>query len=199
MNTRLVDEHARQLDDKALNYLHRINASAQRLDRLIQDVLNYSKILREQVPFESVDLDGLVRDIIETYPDWQPPKAEIQIEGSLPHVFGNQAWLTQCFSNLLGNAVKFIAPGNLAHVKISAEIQDEDVFVRITDNGIGIAEKDRQRIFQLFQRIRPEKEYEGTGIGLTIVRKAVERMGGRIGFDSEPGKGSTFWIQFRKG
>ncbi|MDB6015668.1 MAG: Protein-glutamate methylesterase [Pedosphaera sp.] len=195
----LLDEYAGALDAKAHDYLGRIARSSNRLDRLIQDVLDYTKILRGQVTNEPVDLDRLLRDILDTYPDWQPPKAEIQIEGTLPRILGNEAFLTQCISNLLSNAVKFVPRGTVAHINIWAEPNNNQIRLCIRDNGIGIAPDKHARVFRMFERIHPASEYEGTGIGLTIARKAMERMGGEIGFDSEPGKGSTFWIQFEKG
>jgi signal transduction histidine kinase len=148
---------------------------------------------------EPVNLDRLLRDILETYPDCQPPKAEIHIEGTLPGVLGNRAFLTRCFSNLLSNAVKFVARGTIPRVRIWAESTDGQVRLFFEDNGIGIPRVEHHRLFRMFERLHPAAEYEGTGIGLTIARKAVQRMGGEIGFDSEPGQGSTFWIQLPAG
>jgi signal transduction histidine kinase len=174
--------------------------SAVRLDRLIQDVLSYTRILHAKVPMEPVDLDRLVRDLIETFPNGQLPKPEITIKGSLPKVMGNQALLAQCVSNLLSNGAKFVSPGTTALVEISAEATDDaSIRVWFKDNGIGIASENHNRIFRLFERIHPATEYEGTGIGLTIVRKAIERMGAQVGFESALGKGSSFWIQLKKG
>jgi signal transduction histidine kinase len=108
--------------------------------------------------------------------------------------------ITQCVSNLLSNAVKFISPGATPRVEISAEaIDDGSVRVWFKDNGIGIASENHKRIFRLFERINPATEYEGTGIGLTIVRKAIERMDAQVGFESALGKGSNFWIQLKNG
>ena len=195
----LVDEYSSKLDDKGVNYLNQIMRSAVRLDRLIQDVLSYTRILDSPVPMESVDLDRLVRDIIEIYPDGQPIKPQIQIQGRLPAVVGNVALLTQCVSNLLGNGAKFVAPGITPQLTISAEELEESLIrVWFKDNGIGIASENRERIFRLFERIYPASEFEGTGIGLTIVRKAIERMGAQVGFESELGQGSQFWIQLQK-
>ena len=196
----LLDEYSSKLDEKGVGYLHQIMRSAVRLDRLIQDVLSYTRILRSPLPMEPVDLDRLVRDIIETYPNGQPIKPEIQIKGKLPKVVGNEALLTQCVSNLLGNGAKFVSPGTTPHLEISAEtMQDASIRVWFKDNGIGIAPENHERIFRLFERIHPSTQYEGTGIGLTIVRKATERMGAQVGFESELGKGSNFWIQLKKG
>ena len=173
--------------------------SAVRLDRLIQDVLSYTRILHSPLPIERVDLDRLVRDIIDTYPDGQPIKPEIQIKGKLPKVLGNEALITQCDSNLLSNGAKFVAPGTTPRLEISAEEKEpSSVRVWFKDNGIGIAPENHERIFRLFERIHPVGEYDGTGIGLTIVRKAIERMGAQVGFESELGKGSQFWIQLKK-
>ena len=195
----LIEEHAGALDAKGMDYLGRIARSANRLDRLIQDVLSYSKLLGGPVVNVPVDLNQLLQDIFATYPDWQPDKAQIEIEEPLPKVLGNEAFLSQCISNLVSNAVKFVAPGTIAKVKIWAETNDGEVRLYIRDNGIGIAADKHDRIFRMFERIHPEKEYAGTGIGLTIARKAMERMGGELGFDSELGQGSTFWIQLKKG
>jgi PAS domain S-box-containing protein len=196
----LVDEYSSKLDEQGVNYLHQIMRSAVRLDQLIRDVLSYTKILHSPLPMESVDLDRLVRDIIETYPNGQPIKPQIQIKGILPQVKGNEALLGQCVSNLLSNGAKFVSLGITPRIEISAKtIEDASIRVSFKDNGIGIAPKNHDRIFGLFERIYPATEYEGTGIGLTIVRKAIERMGAQLGFESELGKGSTFWIQFKNG
>jgi len=194
----LRDEHASQLDAEGLDYLRRISNSARRLDQLIQDVLSYTKVLRATTPMQPLDLDRLARDMIATYPDWQPPKADVLIEGTLPAVAGNEAFLTQCFSNLVGNAVKFQPAGKQPRVRIRSEPrEDGEVRVWVEDNGIGIAPENHRRIFGLFEQVNAPSEYEGTGVGLTIVRKAVERMGGRYGFESAIGQGSRFWFQLK--
>jgi PAS domain S-box-containing protein len=192
----LVDDYGGLLDEKGLSYLHGIMRSAVRLDRLIQDVLSYTKLLHGEMPVEP---DRLVRDMIESFPNGQPIRPEIRIKGSLPDVMGNEALLAQCVSNLLSNGAKFVSPGTTPRVEVSAQaIAEGSIRVWFKDNGIGIAAENHDRIFRLFERIHPATEYDGTGIGLTIVRKATERMGAQVGFDSKLGKGSQFWIQLTK-
>ena len=106
---------------KAQEHIQRITSAAGRMDKLIQDVLQYSRLARSELRLGPVDVQALLRGIIETYPSFQPPQVEIQIEGTLPRVLGNEAALTQCFSNLLGNAIKFVAPGTRPKVRVWAE------------------------------------------------------------------------------
>ena len=160
--------------------------------------MNYTRILRAQVPLTRIDLDKLLREIIQSYPDWQSPQVDIQIEGTLPPVLGHEGFLTQCVSNLLNNAIKFVAPGVQPQVRIWAEPHESHVRINFQDNGVGIEAENGTRIFRMFERIHPTDEYEGTGIGLTIVRKAAERMGGNVDFESKPGQGSRFWLELRK-
>ena len=196
----LVEEYAGKLDQQGVNYLQQIMRSAVRLDCLIQDVLSYNRVLHSPVPVERVDLDRLVRDIVGTCPIGQMIKPQISIKGRLPKVMGNEALLTQCVSNLLSNGAKFVSPGTTPRLEISAEVMKESMIrVWFKDNGIGVAPENHERIFRLFERIHPATEYEGTGIGLTIVRKAAERMGAQVGFESARGQGSHFWIQLKKG
>jgi signal transduction histidine kinase len=193
--TQILSEEAPSLSPEAADYCRRIGSAANRLDKLIEDTLSYTRTVQEDLKLEPVDLSRLLRGLIETYPNLQSDKADIEIEGELPVVLGNEALLTQCFSNLLGNAVKFVALGVRPRVRIQSEKLDHSIRIWIIDNGIGIAEQYRERIFHMFQRL--SNEYEGTGIGLAIVRKVTERMGGGVGVESEPGQGSRFWITLR--
>jgi signal transduction histidine kinase len=112
-------------------------------------------------------------------------------------VLANPAALTQIISNLLSNAIKFVAPGTQPQVRIWAEADDATVRLCFKDNGIGIPKKAQHKLFGLFQRLHPYDAYDGTGIGLAIVRKAAERMGGEVGVESEPGQGSEFWVKLQ--
>ena len=194
----LQEEYGPKLDATARDYLQRIDRAAVRLDRLIQGVLSYSRMARAQMPLQSADLKRIIADVIEQYPGLQKEQAKIIIEEPLPAVLGHEASLTQVFSNLLGNAVKFVPAGRTPEIRISAETHADTVKVLVADNGIGINTKDYERIFHIFEQVHQSGAYPGTGIGLSIVKKAVERMGGRVGVTSEPGKGSCFWLELRK-
>ncbi len=185
-----------QISSSANGFARRIKASAKRMDRLIQDGLNYSRMMRQELPLTAIDAAACLRGIVDTYPGFQRPDAEVEIEGEWPLVLANEAALTQCMSGLVSNAVKFVAPGVRPHVKVWAEERNgqSTPMVRLffKDNGIGIEKSVHEEIFQIFQRL--DKQYEGTAIGLAVVKKAAERMGGSVGVESEPGKGSTFWL-----
>jgi PAS domain S-box-containing protein len=189
----LLADYGDKFEDEARGFLERISAAAGRMDRLIQDVLNYSRMARGEAPREVVDVEELLRGIIETYPMFAPDKAEIVLDGPFPVVCGNEAMLMQIFSNLFGNAVKFVTPGVKPRIRVRAEVFPDRVRFFVEDNGIGIPANQHEKIFGIFQKL--SRDFDGTGIGLAIVKKAVERMDGRVGVESEPGRGSTFWIE----
>jgi PAS domain S-box-containing protein len=196
--TLALTEAGEELNPEVKDYIGRIVSAANRLDRLIQDVLAYSRVTRMDVRLAPINLDQLIRDVLQQYPGFQTSSAEIEIESPLHPVMGHEASLTQCVANLLSNATKFVLPGNIPRIRIWTEALDEKVKLVFQDNGIGIEPADLKRIFAMFERVHAADQYEGTGIGLTIVRKAVERMGGALGVESEPGKGSKFWIQLKR-
>lgn len=194
----ILEDYRDKLDEEGVDMLNRIHKSSKRLDALIQDVLAYSRIAKTHVDFHPVALQPLIEEITEHYPDLKPPSALVDIRKPLPTVLGHETYLTQCLSNLLANAIKFVAPGVQPRITVRAEEQGDYVKIWVEDNGIGIDPSHFDRIFQIFGRVYSDKKYEGTGIGLAIVKKAVERMGGRIGVQSELGKGARFWIQLRR-
>jgi len=188
----LADDCADCLRPRSADLIRKIIASAERMDKLIQDTLNYSKVLRSEFSLQPVDTLAVLRGIVESYPQFSLSGVRISFDGDFPPVLADEAGLTQCFSNLLGNAIKFVAPGTTPEVKISAQSTDSRVRLLFQDNGVGIPKEAQERIFGMFQRV--DKRYEGTGIGLAIVRKAAERMHAQVGVDSEPEKGSRFWL-----
>ena len=192
----LLGEHAEKLDSEAQSYLQRISKSAGRMDKLITDVLSYSRVVQGEWPMEPVDVAELLRGIADTYPMLASEEVDIVMEGEFPLVLGSEAMLMQVFSNLLGNAVKFMRPGTKPQIRIWAEPSGERVKLFVRDNGIGIAPEDHRKIFGIFHQVG--KKYGGTGIGLAIVKKAVERMNGKVGLESELGQGTTFWIEVQR-
>ncbi len=192
----LLDEEARHLSPRGREYLDRMRTAAARMDHLICDVLNYAMMARSELPLHPVNISELLHGIIQTYPGLQQPKAEFCVPSNLPSVQGNEAALTQCFSNLFENAVKFAHPGRATRVEVRGESIADWVRISVEDNGVGIPESMHDRIFGIFQR--GSNDPDGTGIGLAIVRKAAERMGGRVGVVSEPGRGTRFWVELHR-
>jgi PAS domain S-box-containing protein len=194
----LLNEHKQNLNPEGQHYLERIHKAATRMDLLIQEVLTYSRIAKEHLTLTPVDLEKLISEIRQAYPILQGPTVTLTIQGPLPEVLGQEALLTQILSNLLGNAVKFLKPGNNPSVVIRAEAAGTGVKVWVEDNGIGIDPAHFKRIFDIFGRVYGDKKFEGTGIGLAIAKKAAERMGGDIGVESQLGQGSRFWFTLKK-
>ena len=191
----LLSDHAQKLDALGKDYLQRIARAAGRMDKLISDVLSYSRVVRGEFSSEAVEVTQLLSGIIETYPMLAADKADVLLAGPFPPVQGNEAMLMQIFSNLMGNAVKFMPPGVKPQLKIWGEMRGNNVRYFVQDNGIGIPSDQHRKIFDIFQQV--DNNFEGTGIGLAIVKKAVERMGGSVGLQSEPGRGSTFWVEIK--
>jgi len=174
-------------------------AGARRMDRLILDLLEYSRTGRtnasEQVSLGTVVADALDNLVVAI----RDADGQVVVAEDLPTVQGDPMELTRLFQNLIGNAIKYRAPERPPRVEISCRRNENEWLLAIRDNGIGIAPKDRDRAFAIFQRLVKPDAYEGTGIGLAICKKIVEHHGGRIWIESEPGTGSTFFFTIRTG
>jgi PAS domain S-box-containing protein len=190
----IIEDYSRSLDDCGRSYLERIVRNATRMDRLIQDILMYSRLSRQEIPLRPASLDSVVREIIQNRPEMNGV-AQITVGDTLPAVVCNEPLLSQAVFNLLSNAIKFVSPGKTPTARLWSERRDGHVRLWIEDNGIGIKPEHQGRLFGVFERIHPDSMYEGTGIGLAIVRKAVERMNGRVGMESDGVSGSRFWIE----
>jgi signal transduction histidine kinase len=195
----LLEDCQGKLTAENTDYLDRIASSARRLDLLIRDVLSYAKLARGSFELVPVDLDTLVREIVLAYPCFHPEQAEIEIQGPLLPVIGNTALLTQSISNFLDNAVKFVPTGTRPRIRLWTEqINPGTVRLLVADNGIGIEPNHVGRIWKIFERLHHGQQYSGTGIGLSVVRRSLDRMNGSVGVESRPGQGSTFWFELPK-
>lgn len=191
----LHENYGQKLDAEGRNWLERIMRSGARLNQLIDDVLSYSRIGRGELRLQPVYLDDLVPRVIEEYPNIGEANPELTLQKPLAPVIASEPLLIQCLANLLGNAVKFVPPGTRPHIQVRTEPVNGSVRLWIEDNGVGIPRGEQDRIFGLFTRGSAPSAVEGTGVGLAVVQRAVLRMRGSVGVDSEPGKGSRFWIQ----
>jgi PAS domain S-box-containing protein len=191
----LEDYRGKVLDGEAEDYLQRIVTAGARMDRLTRDVLVYSKIPRTDLQLHVVTLDKLVSDIAQQFRQAKTRDVEISVETPLLPVLGNESFLAQAISNLVDNAVKFTLPSPIPRIRVWTEQTQGQVRLWVEDNGIGVKPEHQKRIWGMFERVHPQTKFEGTGIGLAIVRKTIERMNGTVGVISDGVTGSKFWIQ----
>ena len=196
--TRLLAEHYEdQLDDKARKYIGYALDGADRMQRLINDLLTYSRVGTRGKPPELTDSHSALGEaLLNLQAAVEESRAKVTND-DLPTVRVDAPQLVQIFQNLIANAIKFRGESPpLIHLS-ALDLGIEWVF-SIRDNGIGIDPQHKDRLFMIFQRLHTKQEYPGTGIGLALCKRIVERYGGRIWFESEPGKGSTFFFAIRK-
>ncbi|MBI4405248.1 MAG: CHASE domain-containing protein [Deltaproteobacteria bacterium] len=182
-----------KLDGEADEFIHFAVSGAKKMQSLIDDLLTYSRVGRAQGKGELVDCNAIVEECLSTL-RLAIQEAGVTIEmGDLPQIIGDKLQIALLFQNLIGNAIKFRS--NLPpKVQIHAEFKDNAWVFSITDNGIGFEMSYAERIFRMFQRLHPDRQYPGTGVGLAICKKIVERHNGKIWVESEPGRGSTFYF-----
>ncbi|HEX7465461.1 MAG TPA: ATP-binding protein, partial [Usitatibacter sp.] len=194
----LRSTYAETLDAQAKDWLSRTTQSVDHLQTLIRDLLEYSRVDVEPRPFEKVSmrevferasslLDAAVRDAAAT----------ITCD-ELPEVTGDRSQLVQLLLNLLGNAIKYRGT-EAPRVHVTGQTRADDWLFEVRDNGIGIAEKHHQQVFEVFKRLHDQKQYPGTGIGLAICRRVLDRHGGKIWVESKLGEGSAFFFTIAKG
>ena len=198
--TALLEDYGAKMDASGQEFANRIIDAAKRMDDLIQDLLSYSRLSHDEIKVSAVKLEAALNQALKQCEEEILGKdAQIRVETPLPDVWAHKGVLVQMLVNLISNSLKFVEAGVKPCVRIWAEAGDAWVRLSIQDNGIGIAREYHQRIFRVFERLHGSEQYPGTGIGLANVRKAAERMGGRVGVESEPRQGSRFWVELPKG
>ncbi len=191
----VIEDVGTALSAGTATYLERIKQAARRMDRLIRDLLSYSRAAQVELKLEIVPLSECVEAALAALHDQiEFRNAEIVVDSPLPAVRGERGAIDQVIGHLLSNALKFVPPGKRPVVQVRAEIRGGSVRLLVTDNGIGIRPDFHDRVFGIFERLEDARSYPGTGIGLPIVRKTIDRLGGSVGLQSEVGKGSTFWF-----
>ncbi len=189
----LVEEYGPKLEAEGQDYARRIVLGVERMDILINDLLSYSRLSKSEIRLQTLRPGEIAAEAWKSL-TYDFPGATLSVEDPLPDVVGDRILLHQVFLNLFSNAIKFVAPGVSPRIRLSSVRQGGTVTLNVVDNGIGISKDSQSRVFQVFERLGPARDYPGTGIGLAIVRRAMDRLDGACGVESEPGSGSRFWI-----
>jgi len=190
----LSTEYKGKLDDFGQDCAQKIVTSSQRMNALITDLLEYTHMSRVQMAVEPVLVsDALDEALLLLAEEIKSKQATVIVQPELPMVYAHKSTLVQVLLNLVANALKFTRSGERPEIHIHADSSGERVRLWVEDNGIGIDPRDFERLFGMFERLNPD--FPGTGIGLALVRKGIERMGGKVSVESEVGKGSRFWIE----
>ncbi|MDP3357222.1 MAG: ATP-binding protein, partial [Polaromonas sp.] len=187
----LERNHSAKLDEKGLALIQRTGIAVRRLEQLTEDLLSYARIEAEAKRFEPVDMAEVARDVALLLDAPIQTAGAVLTVGDLPVVLGDRTQLAQLLLNLLGNSLKYCRD-RAPEVEVSAVLKGREWVFSVKDNGIGIAAKHHEKVFEVFKRLHTQNEYPGTGIGLAVCRRVVEGHGGKIWVTSESGVGSTF-------
>jgi two-component system sensor histidine kinase/response regulator len=192
----LVEDESSAMSESGRDYARRILRSAEYMDKLLLGMLTYSRLARSELPPHVVDLEEITAETLALVErEVRERSVKVEILSPLGRVLAHPVTMRQILANLIGNSLKFTAPDRAPLLRLFTTRAPGFVRLWIEDNGIGIAPQFHERIFGLFQRLHDSQTYPGTGIGLALVRKGAERMGGRAGVESELGQGSRFWVE----
>ncbi|MCW5589735.1 MAG: response regulator [Legionellales bacterium] len=197
---KILEQHcADKLDDDGKKFFHYIIAGAQHLHKMIQDILIFSRIGREEIQLETVDCEQVLQEVLlEFAPVIEQKHAHIEWS-TLPTIEINSTLMRVLLQNLLGNALKFQIDNTEPAIKITAEPQENAWQFCVQDNGIGIDPRFHDKVFAIFQRLHRKEQYPGTGIGLSTCKKFIELCGGKIWFESTPNEGTKFYFIIHEG
>lgn len=190
----LAERYEDQLDEKAHKFIHYAVDGAERMQTLIRDLLAFSRVETRAQEFKLIDSQGALCIAIANLKTLIDETETLVTIDDLPYVQADESQLTQVFQNLISNGIKFRKPSTTPRIHVSAEHVEDRWCFAVQDNGIGIASKYKERVFVIFKRLHTRQEYPGTGIGLAVCKRIVRRHGGRIWFESSPGKGTTFYF-----
>ena len=192
----LLEDYADRLDDDGRKFLHAIRGATRQMNQLIEDLLAYSRLERRATQLERVDLRELTTMVLHEFDD-EIQAAGIKIENNVPDwtVSSDPIGMEMALRNYISNAIKFSQNSSNPTIKISGQQAGKGCIISVKDNGIGFDMKFHDRIFGIFQRLHRSEDYPGTGVGLAIVHKAMERLGGRAWAESTPGQGATFYLE----
>ncbi|SDF75988.1 Bacteriophytochrome (light-regulated signal transduction histidine kinase) [Pedobacter terrae] len=187
----------KSIDEGGKKMLSRILVGADKMNLLIKEILNLARVGRSEINFETVNVELLLKEIKNEI--WSAYKADhvTLTLGQLPNIKGDKTMITQVFTNLIGNAVKYSSAASKPEVEVSAYIDGGEIIYSVKDNGIGIDNRYYDRVFELFKRMDNVKDIEGSGVGLAIVKRIIEKHHGRVWFESKLNVGSTFFVAFK--
>ena len=195
----LLEDYAQQLEGEGRTFLEKIQGSTDEMNQLIDDLLAYSRLERRELKTDRVELAPVINSLVEEKrreATEHPIEFVVNVNGAI--VIADLSGLAQAVRNYLDNAIKFTRKVTQPRIEVGSKEDSESCLLWVRDNGIGFDMKYHDRIFDIFQRLNGSEDYPGTGVGLAIVRKAMERMGGRAWAESEPGNGATFYLEFPK-
>jgi two-component system sensor kinase len=194
----LVGEHAAKLDAEGLRLLQVVCDNTTLMHHLIDDLLALSRLGRLQIRKSVINLTAMVRQIFDQLRT-QTPERDLRLTvGDLPPALGDQSLLNQVMMNLLGNAVKFTKSRETAVIEVGGRTEGKEDIYYVKDNGVGFDERYADKLFGVFQRLHDGEEFEGTGVGLSIVKRIVQRHGGRVWAEGKVGEGATFYFALPK-
>jgi signal transduction histidine kinase len=195
----LIEDHQEKLDEEGRMFVETIHKSSEEMSQLIEDLLDYSRLERREAQTGRVELRPLVEEaVLQKKREIRDRQIEFVVDVNGGSVLADASGLSQSLKNYLDNAIKFTRDTPHARIEVCSKETDTSCLLWVKDNGVGFDMKYHDRIFAIFQRLNRGEEYPGTGIGLAIVRKAMERMGGRAWAESEQGKGATFYLEVPK-
>lgn len=189
----LSNRYKDKLDSNAFEFIDFAIDGARRMQKMIQDLLEYSRIQTQGKKLKKVNTSQVLSQVMLNMQTYITEKGAIIINDNLPDVKGDESQLVRLFQNLISNAIKF-CNDKTPQIFITAKMQNDEWLFSVKDNGIGIDPEYQEKVFLIFQRLHTREEYDGTGIGLAVCKRIVERHNGKIWFESEPGAGTTIFF-----